>query len=71
MCNRDKVGAWEIFDVISHGVASLSLRASNGQYVCAESVGGKEVVANRSQIGGWEIFNLQSMWQGNIVSIFC
>jgi hypothetical protein len=32
------------------------LRASNGEFVCAEGGGGQEVVANRSQRGPWETF---------------
>jgi hypothetical protein len=32
----------------------ISLRASNGQYVCAEGGGGQVVVANRGAIGPWE-----------------
>jgi len=36
----------------------ISLRAYNGQYVCAEGGGGGEVVANRHEIGVWETFEL-------------
>jgi len=32
------------------------LRASDGEFVCAEGGGGQEVVANRSQRGPWETF---------------
>jgi hypothetical protein len=38
------------------GVTQIALRAANGQYVCAESGGGQEVVANRNEIGAWETF---------------
>lgn len=35
---------------------AIALRAANGQYVCAEGGGGREVVANRPAIRGWETF---------------
>ncbi|MCA9742175.1 hypothetical protein KC734_11585 [candidate division KSB1 bacterium] len=35
-----------------------TLKAYNGQYVCAEGGGGREVVANRNEAAGWEIFTL-------------
>jgi hypothetical protein len=36
----------------------IALRAFNGQYVCAEGGGGRELVANRPQIAEWEAFEL-------------
>jgi hypothetical protein len=39
-------------------IGARALRAANGQYVCAEGGGGREVVANRDQILGWETFSL-------------
>ncbi len=38
--------------------AKIALRVYNGEYVCAEGGGGREVVANRNAIGGWETFEL-------------
>ena len=46
--------------------AHIALRASNGQYVCAEGGGGREVVANRNAIGPWETFGLINRGNGNI-----
>ena len=40
-------------------MADIHLRANNGQYVCAEGGGGREVVANRSARGAWETFELE------------
>jgi hypothetical protein len=39
-------------------ILTIALRANNGQYVCAEGGGGREVVANRSAIGPWETFEI-------------
>jgi hypothetical protein len=36
----------------------IALRASNGQYLCAEGGGGRELVANRTSAGAWESFGL-------------
>ena len=35
-----------------------TLKAYNGQYVCAEGGGGREIVANRNAIAGWETFRM-------------
>ena len=45
---------------------SIALRASNGQYVCAEGGGGGVVVANRNAIGAWETFRLFDLGNGNV-----
>ena len=37
----------------------IQLRADNGQYVCAEGGGGREVVANRDRAQEWETFTLE------------
>ncbi len=51
--------AWRNVQGILQGFGCLaSLRASNGQYVCAEGGGGQALIANRGSIGGWESFNL-------------
>lgn len=42
----------------SPGCRAIALRAHNGQYVCAEDGGGRELVANRDHIREWETFEL-------------
>jgi hypothetical protein len=37
----------------------IHLRADNGQYVCAEGGGGREVVANRDRAQEWETFTVE------------
>jgi len=50
---------WRTVPGILQGFACLvALRASNGQYVCAEGGGGQAVVANRDAIGEAESLNL-------------
>jgi hypothetical protein len=44
----------------------VALRASNGQYVCAEGSGGREVVANRNAIGPWETFTVIEGGNGHV-----
>lgn len=65
--NRDLAREWETFTIIradatTGDIASgdqISLRASNGQFVCAEDGGGREIVANRNTVGPWETFTLE------------
>ena len=40
-------------------MAGIHLRANNGQYVCAEGGGGREVVANRDKAQEWETFTVE------------
>jgi hypothetical protein len=47
-------------------VGYRALRASNGQYVCAEGGGGREVVANRGQVLGWETFGWIDVGGGRV-----
>ena len=54
--NRDVLGPWEIFKLISLGKGNVALQAANRQYVSAEDGGGKGVVANRNAVGPWETF---------------
>ena len=56
VANRPAVGPWETFKFIWLPGNTLALRALNGQHVCAENGGGREVVANRNDIGPWETF---------------
>jgi hypothetical protein len=44
----------------------IALQAHNGQYVCAEGGGGREVVANRDRIRSWETFKLIELGDGKI-----
>lgn len=44
----------------------IALKASNGQYVCAENGGGREVVANRGAIGPWEMFTVTDRGNGTV-----
>ncbi len=39
----------------------FALTAHNGQFVCAENGGGREVVANRNAIGPWEKFTITKL----------
>ena len=68
VANRSGVGPWETFTLVdaSHPESNtvftsrekIALKAYNGQFVCAEGGGGRELVANRSSAGPWEIFTL-------------
>lgn len=44
----------------------ISLRAYNGQYLCAENGGGSVIVANRNAVGSWETFQLVDLGNGNV-----
>lgn len=50
------------------GCELITLRAHNGQYVCAESGGNRELFANRRQPAEWEIFELVHL-EGNKVAL--
>ncbi|MDQ1260951.1 MAG: hypothetical protein QG575_132 [Euryarchaeota archaeon] len=52
-------------------LADIALRASNGQYVCAEGSGGGAVVANRNAIGTWESFELIDLSNNNVALQAC
>jgi carbamate kinase len=69
VANRDSAREWETFTVervpgrrgrgnVRTG-DSIALRADNGQYVCAEGGGGREVVANRDRAQEWETFTVE------------
>ena len=66
VANRDQALGWETFTIIkADGTTGaikdlnyIHLQALNGQYVCAEGGGGREVVANRDQALGWETFRI-------------
>lgn len=50
------------------GGRNVAFRA-NGQYVCAEEGGGRELVANRDSLGPWETFILMDL--GDNLVAFC
>ena len=53
-------------DPFSLQAPAISLRAANGQYVCAEFGGGDGVVANRNAINAWEMFRLIDRGDGKV-----
>lgn len=69
VANRAAANAWETFQVI-HADATpylglmlyngdgVHLKVNNGNFMCAEGGGGREVVANRPAAAGWETFTL-------------
>lgn len=44
----------------------VTIKATNGQYLCAEDGGGGKVVANRDKIGDWETFKIVDLGRGYI-----
>jgi carbamate kinase len=48
------------------GNNNVALQAYNGQYVCAEGGGGREVVANRNAVNAWETFKLLNLGNNNV-----
>ncbi|OPZ93201.1 MAG: Phospholipase C precursor [Firmicutes bacterium ADurb.Bin419] len=47
---------------------SISLRSCNGQYLCAEDGGGREIVANRTNRDVWETFSVANADGSNLKS---
>ncbi|MEO7859952.1 MAG: hypothetical protein ABIU05_05830 [Nitrospirales bacterium] len=76
VANRRLAGPWELFTILlaNRGTGELTngaqvgLQASNGQYVCAEGGGGREVVANRGEIGPWETFSLEILGEAPVLA---
>ena len=67
VANRVTAGPWETF-TIAHADLSAGeittgqgvlLRTANGQFLCAEGGGGREVTASRAAIGPWETFTAE------------
>ena len=56
--DRDTVGDWESFELITLGGNQIALQASDGHYVVAESGGGGFVYADRDFIDFWETWEL-------------
>ena len=57
---------WDTFRLVDLGGGNVAIQADNGQYVCAEGGGGRELVANRSAIGPWETFALIDLGGGYV-----
>jgi hypothetical protein len=58
VCDRERVGSWETFELMPGGTGRVRLRAANGKFVAAEDGGGRELVANRTAPGPWEEFQI-------------
>lgn len=54
-CNRDKVGPWEVFELVYLGNRKYALKGSNGKYVSSEN-GFRAMTCNRNKVGSWESF---------------
>jgi hypothetical protein len=70
-CNVHAIGTgtpdmWDTLRLIDLGGGNIGLQADNGQYLCAEGGGGREVVANRNAIGPWETFALIQLGGGYV-----
>jgi len=48
----------------------VAIRASNGQYLCAEGGGSQEIIANRSAVGIWETFTMLKITSGSAPTDF-
>jgi len=53
------------------GCSLITLRAHNGQYVCAEGGGKRDLTANRNRVGEWEIFEMAKLENGHIALKAC
>jgi hypothetical protein len=59
VCDREQIGGWETFELMSAGSGRVWLKADNGRFVTAEDGGGRELVANRtSPPAAWEEFQI-------------
>jgi hypothetical protein len=58
------INAGESGGFMATQVGPITLRASNGKYVCAEGGGGRELVANRDTAGPWETFTHWDLGNG-------
>jgi hypothetical protein len=69
IANRYKPLGWETFIIGKinrengdiNKSDKISLQVSNNQYVCAESGGGKDLIANRNLCKEWETFEIQKV----------
>jgi beta-glucosidase len=58
LADATTIGSRQTFRLVHNPDGSVSLAASDGQYVCAENAGAAALIANRAAIGGWESFDL-------------
>ena len=59
VCDRERIGGWETFELMPAGSGRVWLKADNGRFVTAEDGGGRELVANRtSPPAAWEEFQI-------------
>jgi hypothetical protein len=56
LARSDDAATAEVFTEVWWPDDRISLRASNGMFVCAEGGGGREIVVNRPEAGEWEKF---------------
>jgi hypothetical protein len=54
--DREEVGPWETFTVVTQADGRVAFRTSNGSFLSAEGGGGADLIANRDEIGDWERF---------------
>lgn len=67
IANRTAIGPWETFTIVHANLSvgeitsgqGVILRTANGQFLCAEGGGGREVTADRASIGPWETFTVE------------
>ena len=64
--NGDSAGAQRLYGQSMPISNNIALRTYNGQYVCAEGGGGRELVANRNWIAQWETFETIDLGNNNI-----
>ena len=64
--NGDKTGAQVLYGTVLPISNKITLRAYNGQYVCAEGGGGQALVANRNWAQQWETFGLVDMGNNKV-----
>jgi hypothetical protein len=58
--------AFDTYSANMYRALTVSLQASNGQFVVAESNGGSVVHANRARAGAWETFELDDLNGGEL-----
>lgn len=78
VANRSAAREWETFTLINASLPvqnvqssekKIALKAHNGQFVCAEGGGGRELIANRSQAREWETFTLVTLSDNNKIAL--
>jgi hypothetical protein len=59
IANRDRVGPWELFEIIPRRNGIAFRAVANRKLVCAENAGGSFLIANRDHADLWETFSLE------------